>query len=176
MIFTETGLEGAYIIDVERLEDERGFFARTWCIDEFRKFGLNTNLIECSISSNKKKGTLRGMHFQSAPHEEAKIVKCTRGEIFDVIVDLRRESSTFGKHFSVNLSATNHRMLYIPEGLAHGFQTLEDATEVFYQITERYYPESARGIRYDDPLLHGLKWPVSNPTISQRDLSFVNFE
>lgn len=175
MIFTETGLAGAFVLDIERLEDERGFFARSWCADEFQEHGLSSDLVQCSISWNKKAGTLRGMHYQSAPHEESKLVRCTRGEIFDVIVDLRRDSGTFGRYFAVNLSATNRRMLYIPEGFAHGFQTLQDDTEVFYQISQRYHPESARGIRYNDRLLSGLEWPVADPILSIRDTSFADF-
>ncbi|HZS44670.1 MAG TPA: dTDP-4-dehydrorhamnose 3,5-epimerase family protein, partial [Blastocatellia bacterium] len=135
MIFTETSLKGAYIIEPELLEDERGFFARVWCQKEFEDHGLNPRLAQCSISFNKRKGTLRGMHYQAKPFEEAKLVRCTRGAIYDVIVDLRPESESRYKWFACELTEQNRRMLYVPEGFAHGFQTLEDNTEVFYQIS-----------------------------------------
>jgi dTDP-4-dehydrorhamnose 3,5-epimerase len=144
VIFIETKLKGAFIIKPERLEDERGFFARTFCREEFTVHSLNPNMVQCDISFNKRVGTLRGLHYQAAPHEEAKLVRCTRGALYDVIVDLRRESPTFMQWVSVELTADNHRMLYIPERLAHGFQTLEDDTEIFYQMSEFYHPESAR--------------------------------
>ncbi|MCK5398353.1 MAG: dTDP-4-dehydrorhamnose 3,5-epimerase family protein, partial [Thermoplasmata archaeon] len=140
MIFTETRLKGAFIIDIEPIEDDRGFFARSWCRNEFEKHGLNPDLVQCNISFNKKKGTLRGMHYQTAPHEESKLVRCTRGSLFDVIIDLREDSGTYKKWFGIELSAENRRMIYMPGGFAHGFQTLEDNTEVFYQMTEFYYP------------------------------------
>jgi dTDP-4-dehydrorhamnose 3,5-epimerase len=134
MKFTETRLTGAYLIDLELLSDERGFFARSWCQKEFQADGLNPNLVQCNISFNQNKGTLRGMHYQVAPHQEAKLVRCTRGAIYDVIIDLRPDSATFKEWVAVELTAENRRMLYIPEGMAHGFQTLEEETEVFYQI------------------------------------------
>src|SRR4029077_17047096 len=151
MIFTETKLKGAFILELERLEDERGFFARTWCKREFIKHGLNPNLAQCSVSFNGKRGTLRGLHHQIEPYEEAKLVRCTMGAIYDVIVDLRHDSATFARWISVELTAANHRMRYIPERFAHGFQTLEDNTEVFYQMSEFFAPECARGIRWNDP-------------------------
>src|SRR5688500_11400400 len=142
MIFTETDLKGAYIIEPEKLEDERGFFARTWCAREFEEHGLNPRLAQCNISYNHKKGTLRGMHFQAKPYEEAKLVRCTIGAIYDVIIDLRPQSPTYTQWTAVELTADNHRMLYVPEGFAHGFQTLMDQTEVFYQMSNLYNPQS----------------------------------
>jgi dTDP-4-dehydrorhamnose 3,5-epimerase len=174
MIFTETALKGAFIIDPERLADERGFFARTWCQREFAAQGLSTKFVQCNISFNKKRGTLRGMHYQATPHEEARLVRCTRGAIYDVILDLRPESPTFRQWLSVELSAQNSRMLYIPEGFAHGFQTLEDDTEVFYQMSEFYHPESARGIRWDAPAF-GIRWPNIVCIISDRDRNLPDF-
>src|SRR6266851_3030277 len=145
MIFMETKLKGAFIIEPEKLEDERGFFARTWCQNEFAAHGLNLRLVQCNISFNQKKGTLRGMHYQAAPHEEAKLVRCTRGGGYDVIIDLREKSLTFKQHITVILTAQNYTMLYIPEGFAHGFQTLEDNTEVLYQMSAFYAHAHARG-------------------------------
>lgn len=175
MIFTETTLKGAFIVEPERLEDARGFFARTWCQEEFEAHGLNPQLVQCSISFNKKVGTLRGMHYQAAPHEEAKLVRCTRGAAFDVIIDLRPESPTLKQWIAVTLTAENHKMLYVPEGFAHGFQTLEDNTEVFYQISEFYAPEFARSVRWDDPAF-GIQWPpVGARIISARDRQYPDF-
>ncbi len=158
MIFTETKLKGAFIIEPERIEDERGFFARTFCQKELEAHGLNPQLVQCNISSNNKRGTLRGMHYQVAPYEEAKLVSCIRGAIYDVIIDLRSNSPTHCQWFAVELSAENYKMLYVPEGFPHGFQTLEDNTEVFYQMSEFYHPECSRGVRWDDPTF-GIKWP-----------------
>jgi len=172
VIFSETKLEGVYIIDLEKVEDERGFFARTFCQRDFEAHGLNPRLVQCSISLNKKRGTLRGMHYQAPPYQEAKLVRCTRGALYDVAVDLRVDSPTFKHWVGVELTAENHRMLYIPEGCAHGFQTLEDNTEVAYQMSEFYHPESARGVRWDDPAF-GIQWPIKEVTISARDLNFV---
>jgi dTDP-4-dehydrorhamnose 3,5-epimerase len=174
MIFTETSLKGSFIIDLEIKEDERGFFARSWCQREFETHGLNTRLVQCNVSFNKKKGTLRGMHYQVAPHEEAKLVRCTMGSLYDVIVDLRSESPTYMRYFGVVLSAANRRALYIPERFAHGFQTLEDNTEVFYQMSEFYAPECARGFRWDDPAF-GIAWPEPVRVISQKDLAYPNY-
>ncbi|MCF7955585.1 MAG: dTDP-4-dehydrorhamnose 3,5-epimerase [Phycisphaerae bacterium] len=175
MKFTETPLKCAYVIDPETIEDERGFFARSWCKRQFEAHGLNPNLAQCNISFNKKKGTLRGMHYQTTPHEEAKLVRCTMGSLFDVIIDLREDSQTFKKWFSVELTSQNRKMLYVPEGFAHGFQTLEDNTEVFYQMSEFYHPECANGVRYDDNAF-GIKWPVSNPSLSAKDSDFKDFD
>lgn len=169
MRFLETPLSGAYVIEPELAEDERGFFARTFCQKEFKSHGLNPELVQCSISFNKKKGTLRGMHYQVKPHEETKLVRCTMGAIYDVIVDLRPESITFRKWIAVELSALNRKMLFIPKGFAHGFQTLVDNTEVFYQMSEYYASEHAQGLRWDDPTI-GIWWPpVTKRLVSERD-------
>jgi dTDP-4-dehydrorhamnose 3,5-epimerase len=172
--FTETRLKGAYIIDIEPIEDERGFFARTWCREEFEALGLNPVFVQCSISFNRLRGTLRGLHYQAKPHEEAKLVRCTMGAIYDVILDLRPDSPTARQWISVELSAENRRSLYVPEGLAHGFQTLADDTEVFYQISAVYVPESVRGIRWNDPAFR-LDWPLPITVISQKDQNYPNF-
>jgi|SRR5215217_4304745 len=174
MIFTETKLQGAFVIEPERLEDERGFFARTWDREEFEAHGLNPHLAQCSISFNKWKGTLRGMHYQAAPHEEAKLVRCTRGAIYDVILDLRPSSPTYKRWVAVELKAKTHRMLYVPEGFAHGFQTLKDESEVFYQISEFYHPESGRGVRWDDPAFD-IRWPEGRSVISHRDAGYPDY-
>lgn len=174
MVFKETKLKGAYIIELEPLQDERGFFARSFCQDEFRKHGLYFYIVQCNISYNKKKGTLRGMHYQVAPCEEAKLVNCIRGAIYDVIIDLRPKSATYCQWSAVELSADNYKMLYIPEGFAHGFQTLEDFTKVFYQMSEFYHPECIRGVRWNDPSF-GIEWPLSNPILSKKDSLFNDF-
>ena len=168
MIFTETALKGAFIIEPELICDERGFFAGTWSADEFVARGLNPRIVQGNISFNKQRGTLRGMHYQTKPYEEAKLVRCTAGAIYDVIVDLRANSQTVRKWVAVELTSRNRRMLYVPEGFAHGFQTLEDNTEVAYKISESYHPESARGLRWDDPVL-GINWPLPISAISERD-------
>ena len=168
MIFTETKLTGAYLIELDKHEDERGFFARSWCTDEFEEHGLNPRVVQCNISFNKKLGTLRGLHYQSPPYQEAKLVRCTMGALYDVIVDLRSDSSSFKKWFSVELTAQNRRALYVPEGFAHGFQTLVDNTEVFYQMSEFFHPECARGIRWDDAAF-GIVWPAVEKIISKQD-------
>ena len=175
MIFTQTKLKGAFIIEPERLEDERGFFARTFCQEEFKIHGLNPHLVQCNISFNIKTGALRGMHYQIEPYAEAKLVRCTRGAIYDVVIDLRPESPTFKGWMPVELTAENHKMLYVPEGFAHGFQTLEDDTEVFYQMSEFYHPECARGVRWNDPAF-GIEWPAKPSVISSRDQSYQLFE
>ncbi|WP_312518684.1 dTDP-4-dehydrorhamnose 3,5-epimerase [Anaerospora sp.] len=175
MIFTETRLSGAYVIDLEYINDERGFFARAWCKKEFEKYGLNSNLVQCNLSHNVKRGTLRGMHYQAAPYEEAKLVSCISGAIYDVIVDLREKSPTFKQWQAFELSAQNHRMLYIPEGFAHGFQTLQDNTSVFYQMSDFYHPECARGVRWDDSTIN-VEWPkIKEMIISSKDKSYANF-
>lgn len=166
MIFTPTPLRGAFIVELERLEDSRGFFARTWCAREFEAHGLNPRLAQCSVSFNKNRGTLRGLHYKAGPHAESKLVRCTSGSIYDVILDLRRDSPTFKHHVSVILSAESRRALYVPEGVAHGFQTLEDDTEVFYQMSEFYAPESV--VRWDDPEI-AIPWPIPDPILSERD-------
>jgi dTDP-4-dehydrorhamnose 3,5-epimerase len=174
MIFTETKLPGAFLIELETVADERGSFARIFCRKEFEARSLNPNIVQCSISSNLKKGTLRGMHYQARPFEEVKLVRCTRGAIYDVIIDLRPESSTFKQWVAVELSAANHHMLYIPEGFAHGFLTLEDDCEVFYQMSEFYHPECARGVRWDDPAF-AIEWPEGDRIISLRDQQLADF-
>lgn len=171
MIFTETRLKGAFIIELQPIMDERGFFSRSFCKNEFESLGLETDVAQCNVSFNNKKGILRGMHFQHHPKAEAKLVRCTRGVIYDVIVDLRPSSQTYCKWETVELSNENHKALYIPEGFAHGFQTLEDNTEVFYQMFEFFAPEYASGVRWDDPAF-GIKWPLANPIISEKDRSY----
>lgn len=173
MLFTPVKLKGAFIIEPERLEDDRGFFARTWCQREFEAHGLSPRLVQCSISFSKTRGTLRGMHYQTAPYEEAKIVRCTMGAIYDVIIDLRPGSPTFKDHFAVLLTAETRKMLYVPEGCAHGFQTLEDNTEVVYQMSEFYHPD-VRGVRWDDPTF-GIPWPPDERVISERDRTYPDF-
>jgi dTDP-4-dehydrorhamnose 3,5-epimerase len=174
MIFRELTLKDAFIVDIERREDERGFFARTFCEREFEAHGLNRRLAQSSISFNKNKGTLRGMHYQTAPNEEAKVVRCTQGAIYDVIIDLRQCSPTFKQWQAVELTSENRRMIYVPEGFAHGFQTLEDATEVLYFMTEFYAPEVSRGVRWDDPAF-GIRWPAADRTIALRDQQYPAF-
>ena len=174
MTFREFPLAGAYLIEWDRVEDERGFFARTWCREEFGARGLSVDLAQMSISMNWRKGTLRGMHVQEAPHEETKVVRCSRGAIYDVLLDLRRDSMTFGRWQAVELSAANGRMLFVPPGCAHGFQTLEDASEVTYLISEFYHPESARGVRWNDPAF-AIEWPLPISVMSSRDRSYSDF-
>jgi len=174
VIFRETELKGAFVIEPERLEDERGFFACTWSEKEFVERGLSAKVAECNLSYNKKKGTLRGMHYQAAPYAQAKLVCCLRGSIYDVIIDLRRDSETFKKWVALELSASNRLMLYVPEGLGHGFQTLEDNAEVFYQMSEVYAPNHARGVRWNDPAF-SITWPTDERTIIDRDQSYPDF-
>lgn len=171
MLFTKTYLKGAYSIDVERRMDERGFFGRSWCQQEFEAHGLNPKLVQCNISFNKKRGTLRGMHYQAAPFEEAKLVRCTMGALYDVIIDLRPDSDTFKQWLAVELTAENRRALYIPEGFAHGFQTLTDDTEVFYQMSEFFHPECALGLRWDDSAFR-IEWPMETLIISEKDKNY----
>ena len=174
MIFTETALPGAFVVEPERLEDPRGFFARTWCAREFDARGLDPRLVQCSISYNKRKGTLRGMHYQDAPASETKLVRCTAGAIFDVIIDLRPDSPTFTGHVAVLLSPENRKALYVPAGFAHGFQTLADDTEVFYQMSEFHAPAHARGVRWDDRAF-GIRWPEDARIITERDRTYPDF-
>jgi len=174
VIFTETKIPGVFDIELETKPDERGFFARTWCVSEFRAHGLNPKLMQCSVSFNTRKGTLRGMHYQVAPHAETKLVRCTRGSIFDVIIDLRLDSPTFKDHVAIVLTADKRNMVYVPEGCAHGFLTLEDASEVFYQISEVYNAASTRGVRFDDPAFQ-ISWPNRIEVISERDRNYENF-
>jgi dTDP-4-dehydrorhamnose 3,5-epimerase len=171
MKFSETKIPGVYIVDIEPKNDERGLFARTFCEKEFAAQGLCTRFVQNSISVNKKKGTLRGMHWQEEPHQEIKIVSCIKGAIFDVALDIRKESPTFKQWISCELTEDNHRMLYIPQGCAHGFQTLLDNSIVSYQISEYYHAECGRGVR-GDALAIGIKWPIKEKIISQKDLSY----
>ena len=174
VIFKPTALPGAFIVDIERREDERGFFARTWCRREFARMGLNTELSQCNISYNRHRGTLRGMHWQAEPHAEAKLVRCSRGTIWDVVIDLRPASATYMSHFGVELDAASGRALYVPEGLAHGFVTLEDDCEVSYQMSEFYEPSATRGLRWNDRSF-GISWPIENPILHPRDASYPDF-
>jgi dTDP-4-dehydrorhamnose 3,5-epimerase len=174
MIFKETELNGVFLIEPERLEDNRGFFARAWCRKEFMAHGLTAAFVQSNISFNKHIGTLRGMHFQIAPHEEAKLVRCTMGAIYDVIIDLRPESSTFLRWIATELTAENRKMLYVPENFAHGYQALADKTEVFYQVSQFYVPDSERGVRFDDPTF-GIKWPIDVKVISDKDRRWPDY-
>jgi len=175
MIFRETTLPGVWEIDIEPEPDERGFFARSWCRKEFESRGLNPAVAQCSISFNPGKGTLRGLHYQKAPHGETKLVRCTQGAIYDVVADLRPHSPTFAKWTAVTLTSNNHRMVYVPEGCAHGFLTLHAETEVFYQISEFFHAGSARGVRWDDPRFR-IGWPIRPKVISERDLTYDDFQ
>lgn len=174
MKFTETKLKGAYLIELDYINDDRGFFARSWCQQEFQELGLDATLVQCNISFNHKRGTVRGMHYQAEPHPEAKLVRCIRGAIYDVIIDIRPESASYKQWTGVELSAENHRMLYIPHGMAHGFQTLVDDTEVFYQMSEFYDSASARGIRWDDPSFT-IEWKLPIASISERDQNYFDY-
>lgn len=175
MHFSETFLRGVFEIRVEPHCDERGFFARTWCQKEFEEHGLNPRVVQCNVSFNQRRGTLRGMHFQASPHAEAKLVRCTRGSVYDVVLDLRPGTPSYKQWVGVMLSAENRNMMYVPEGCAHGFITLEDDTEVFYQMSEFYDPPSARGVRWNDAAF-GIVWPVETAVISERDASYPDFE
>jgi dTDP-4-dehydrorhamnose 3,5-epimerase len=175
MIFTETKIKGVYIIEPELLTDERGFFARSFCKEEFQKYGLEMDIVQCNISYNAKKGTLRGIHYQIPPFEEAKIVSCTKGSIYDVVVDLRRDSSTYCLWHPEKLSADSYRMLYIPKGCAHGFQTLEDNCIVYYQMGAYYHSECAVGIRWNDPAID-IVWPIPAGVISEKDKNYGDFK
>jgi len=171
MIFTETRLKGAFIIDLDRKTDERGFFARAFCQKEFRDHGLKSVIAQANVASNARRGTLRGMHFQYPPAAESKLVRCTRGAILDIIVDLRPESPTYLEHISVELNEENMTALYVPERFAHGYQVLRDNTDTSYQVGEFYTPNAEGGLRYDDPRL-GLKWPLPASVISAKDQAF----
>ncbi len=174
MRFTETPLSGAFVIELDLLTDERGHFARTFDAGEFAERGLDPAVVQCNTSFNTRRGTLRGMHYQADPDGEAKLVRCTRGSIYDVAVDLRPDSGTRGQWFGVELSASNGRMLYIPTGMAHGFQTLEDSTEVSYQMSHHYAPDQARGVRFNDPAF-GIEWPLPDQIVSERDRQYGDF-
>ncbi|MET0183732.1 MAG: dTDP-4-dehydrorhamnose 3,5-epimerase [Caulobacterales bacterium] len=175
MKFTETKLKGAFVIDLARIEDSRGFFARAFCQNEFKEHGLKPVIAQANIASNKKKGTLRGMHFQFPPAAETKLVRCTRGAILDIIVDLRPESPTYLQHIAVELSADNQTALYVPERFAHGYQALEDNTDTSYQVGEFYSPANESGLMYNDPRL-GLEWPLPISVISEKDQKFASFD
>ena len=174
MIFHDLPIPGAYLLEPERKEDRRGFFARTYCRRELEDRGLDPTVVQCNISVNHARGTVRGMHYQAAPNEEIKLVRCTRGAIQDVILDLRPDSPAFKQHYSVRLDDDNRLSLYIPAGIAHGFQTLEDGAEVFYQMSEFYAPDCARGVRWNDPAFD-IEWPLEISIISDRDLAFPDF-
>jgi len=174
MIFSETSIKGNFVIELEKFEDERGFFSTSWSKEEFEKHGLGINLLECNISFNKKKGTIRGLHYQIKPHEGAKLIRCTRGSIYDVIIDLRTSSKTFMNWLKVEISAENFKMHYIPSGCAHGFQTLENNTEVFYQMFQKYMPSHTKGIRWDDESFR-ISWPLKPTVISKKDSSWQSF-
>jgi dTDP-4-dehydrorhamnose 3,5-epimerase len=169
--FIETPLPGLRVIEIEPLIDDRGFFARSFCVRDFQAHGLEETVAQCNISFNEKAGTLRGLHFQALPHEEAKLVRCTCGAVYDVAVDMRPNSSMYLKWFAAELTSENRRMMFIPRGFAHGFQTLVDGSEVFYLMSEFYHPESARGLRWDDPTL-GITWPIADRIISDKDRTY----
>lgn len=174
MKFTETSLKGAYIIEVDKLNDDRGFFGRLWCEKEMKEFDLNTNIVQSNVSLSRKKGTIRGMHFQRSPFQETKLVRCTKGAVYDVIIDLRPDSPTFKKWIGVKLTEDNHKMIYVPENFAHGFITLEDNSEVYYLVTQFYYKEQEAGFRWDDPAF-GIEWPIEMKEISDKDRVHPDF-
>ena len=175
MIFIETKLPGVFIVELQLLEDNRGFFGRSFCCHEFAERGLSPKVSQCNISFNRDAGTLRGMHYQAAPHAEEKLIRCNRGSSYDVIVDLRRELPTYKQWIALELTEDNRRMIYIPKGCAHGFQTLTDNTEIFYQMSEFYHPESARGVRWNDPSF-GIYWPIGDRAIlSDRDRDWPDY-
>jgi dTDP-4-dehydrorhamnose 3,5-epimerase len=175
VIFKPTSLAGAFIVEPELKHDVRGLFARTWCREEFADRGLNATLVQCSLSFTERRGTVRGLHYQDSPHREAKLVRCVRGAVHDVILDLRPDSPTFRRHCAVELREGTYRMLYVPEGVAHGFQTLLDGTEVAYQMSEFHRPDSARGVRWDDPAF-GIPWPEPVRLVSDRDRAFPDYD
>jgi dTDP-4-dehydrorhamnose 3,5-epimerase len=175
MRFTETSIGGAYLVDIEPRGDERGWFARVWCREELQRHGLDGNFVQCNSSYSRDAGTLRGLHYQTAPHEEAKLVRCLHGAIYDVIVDVRPDSPTYGQWFGVQLTAADRRMLYVATGLAHGFQALEQDTEVMYPVTAAYAPQAERGVRWDDPFF-AIEWPLADRAIvSPKDRSWPDF-
>ena len=175
MKFTQTRLSGAYIIDLDKIGDDRGFFARAFCVDEFREHGLTEKIVQMNNSNAARKGTLRGMHYQLAPAAETKLVRCIRGSLYDVIIDLREGSSTFGEHVGVELTADNRKMFYVPKGFAHGFITLEDDTEAFYFVDEFYAPDLERGVRWNDPRF-AIDWPIEPKVLSEKDRSHPDFD
>ncbi len=174
MIFEETKLKGAFVITIKKISDERGFFGRSWCKREMEEHGLNGNVVQSNTSLSRKQGTLRGMHYQKHPYEETKLIRCTRGAVYDVIVDLRKDSPTFLQWVGVELTQDNYRMLYVPEKFAHGFITLTDHSEVTYLVTEYYTPEAEAGLKYNDPQL-GISWPETVTFISEKDSTHPDF-
>ncbi len=174
MKFRQSKVPGVFLIELEKIEDERGFFARTFCKKEFLEHGLNPRVVQCSTSFNKHKGTLRGMHYQVAPHKEAKLVRCIRGAIYDVLVDLRSDSPAYKRYDAFELTADNRRMVYVPEGVAHGFQTLAPESEVFYQMSEFYEPVAARGVRWNDAAF-AISWPPDERVMNERDQNYADF-
>lgn len=175
MKFMPSELPGAYIIEPEPIKDNRGFFARSFCQKEFENQGLQCNFVQNNISWNRERGTLRGMHYQLSPHAEVKLIRCTRGAIYDVIIDLRPDSPTYCKWVGVELTADNYRMFYVPENFAHGYQTIEPDTEVFYLVSEFYTPASERGVRWNDPIFN-IKWPLTDPIVSVKDRSYLDYQ
>ncbi len=174
MIFTETKLKGAFVIEIKKLEDDRGFFGRSWCANEMKEHGLSSNICQSNTSFSAKKGTLRGMHYQISPYQESKLIRCTRGSILDVIIDLRPDSPTFKQWIGEKLTQDNYKMLYVPEDFAHGFITLEDNCEVTYLVTQFYTPGAERGIRWNDPLFN-INWPFEPIVISEKDSNHPNY-
>ncbi len=174
MKYTEAKLKGAFVVKIEKLSDERGFFARSWCQKEFEDQGLISRLVQTNVSYNRKKGTLRGMHYQIAPYQECKLIRCTRGAIYDVIIDLRPDSATYKQWTGVELTADNYTMLYVPEDFAHGFLTLTDNTEITYQVSQFYTPGSEKGIRFDDTAFN-IQWPLEVTVISDKDRTWPDF-
>jgi len=174
MKFVETDISGVVVVELEKHEDARGWFARAWCREEFTAHGLSVDLVECNLSYNEKRGTLRGMHFQVEPHAEVKLVRCVAGAVHDVALDLRPESSSYKKSIGIELSAHSGRAVFLPEGVAHGFQTLTDHSTLFYQMSSAYSPEAAAGVRWDDSAF-GIEWPLADPVVSARDQAFPNF-
>ena len=174
MIFTQTKLKGAYIIDIEKLEDDRGFFARTWCEDQFAAHDIDMRISQGSVSFSPKQGTLRGLHYQDQPCEEAKLIRCTRGEVFCVLIDLRADSNTYTQHITINLTQDNHRSVFVPPMVANGFQTLLNDSEVSYQMSEKFNPKYMRGVRWNDPLF-AIQWPLEVSSILARDNQFPDF-
>jgi len=177
MKFSETKIKGAYLLEIQPIRDERGYFSRSFCPDEFKSRGLDFDIVQCNVSYNQKKGTLRGMHYQCAPHEEAKIVSCLQGALYDVILDLRPASETFRQWAAVELSAAwekSHKMVYIPKGCAHGFQTLTDDTVIYYQMADSYHPESARGVRWNDRAFD-IIWPLPVRVMSKKDAGYQDY-
>lgn len=174
MILTPTEIAGVYVVELEPRPDERGFFARSWCQREFEQHGLDARLVQCNISHNLHRATLRGLHYQATPHPETKLVRCTQGAIYDVALDLRPEQPTFRKWVALELSARNRRALYIPAGCAHGFQSLTDESEVLYHMSEYYHPDLARGVRWNDPAF-AITWPLPQPLLSPRDAGYPDF-